>query len=106
MVVDIRRGSPTFGHWEGVELDASRLGLLYCPIGFAHGFCARRETADVMYKCSSYYDPAVERAIPGTTRTSAIEWPRDLELMVSDRDAAAPTLSAVADELPFEYPRR
>ncbi len=106
VVVDIRRGSPTFGEWEGFELDDRRVDLLYCPIGFAHGFCARSEAADVIYKCSSYYDPEVERAIRWDDPDIGIEWPRDLELVVSQRDAAAPTLSAVADELPFEYPRR
>ena len=106
VVVDIRRGSPTFGEWEGFELDDHGLDLLYCPIGFAHGFCARSEAADVIYKCSSYYDPEVERAIRWDDPDVGIEWPRDLELVVSQRDAAAPTLSAVADELPFEYPRR
>jgi len=102
VVVDIRRGSPTFGQWEAFELDDEQLRQVYVPIGFAHGFCVTSDVADVVYKCSSYYDPAVERAIAYDDPDVAIEWPV-LELRPSDRDAAAPRLAEVAAELPFVY---
>ena len=57
VVVDLRRGSPTFGEWEGVELDDEHGRQLYIPVGFGHGFCVLSETADFVYKCTAYYDP-------------------------------------------------
>ena len=104
VVVDVRRGSPTYGEWEAVELDDERAARLYVPIGFAHGFCVLSDTADVVYKCSSYYDPALERGIAYDDPDLAIEWPA-LDLIVSDRDRQAPRLAQIADELPFEYAR-
>ena len=104
VVVDLRRGSPTFGQWEGFELDDRELRILYCPVGFGHGFCVTSDIADVVYKLSSYYDPDLERGIAYDDPDVAIEWP-NLELTVSERDATAPRLRDVADELPFEYAR-
>src|SRR5215210_1519965 len=98
VVVDIRRGSPTYGQWEAVELDAERARRLYVPIGFAHGFRVLTEVADVLYKCSSYYDPELERGIAYDDPDIGIEWP-DLDLVVSERDARAPRLAEVADQL-------
>lgn len=106
VLVDIRHGSPTFGEWEAFPLDDERLDQLYCPIGFAHGFCTTSEIADVVYKCSSYYDPSTERSIAWNDPEVAIDWPGGLELTVSERDAAAPLLREVAAELPFGYARR
>ncbi len=80
VVVDIRRGSPTFGEWEAYVLDDERLRQLYVPVGFAHGFCVTSEVADAVYKCSSYYDPAVERGFAYDDPEVGIEWP-DLELI-------------------------
>jgi dTDP-4-dehydrorhamnose 3,5-epimerase len=102
VLVDLRRGSPTFGRWEAFELDDREMRILYCPIGFGHGFCVVSEVADVAYKLSSEYDPARERGIAYDDPDVGIEWPA-LELTVSQRDAAAPRLRDVADELPFEY---
>ena len=99
-VVDVRRESPTFGQWEAVELDDERHRQLYVPIGFAHGFCVLSEVADVLYKCSSYYDPEQERAIAYDDPDIGIEWP-NLEPTVSDRDRAAPRLSEIAHEISF-----
>lgn len=104
VAVDLRRGSPTYGQWEGVELDEESMRELYVPIGFAHGFCVLSDVADVLYKQSAYYDPSVERGIAWNDPGVAIEWPLPAdELIVSARDAAAPRLSEVADELPFEW---
>ena len=60
VVVDLRRGSPTFGEWEAVELDDERGLQLYVPIGFGHGFCVLSDVADFVYKVTSYFDPATE----------------------------------------------
>ena len=102
VLVDLRRGSPTFGEWEAFELNEENLHQLYCPIGFAHGFAVTSDIADVMYKCSGYYDESIERGFKYDDPEIGIEWP-DVELIPSERDASAPLLSEVADELPFEY---
>jgi len=102
VVVDLRRGSPTFGEWEGVELDDERMRQLFLPVGFAHGFCVLGEVADVVYKLSSYYDAATESGIAYDDPDVGIVWP-DLELLVSERDAGAPRLAEIADELPFSW---
>jgi dTDP-4-dehydrorhamnose 3,5-epimerase len=106
VVVDLRQGSPTFGNWEGFELTEDNMHMAYCPIGFAHGFCVLSEVADVMYKQSNYYAGETERGIAYNDPEVGIEWPLALEdLIPSARDAAAPTLSEVADQLPFTYDR-
>ncbi len=107
VAVDLRRGSPTYGEWEGVELDGESLRELYVPVGFAHGFCVLSDIADVLYKQSAYYDPALERGIAWDDPDIGIEWPLPIEeLIVSERDAAAPRLRELADELPFVYDGR
>ena len=103
VVVDLRRGSPTFGEWEAFELNDENLHQLYCPIGFAHGFCVTSDAADVMYKCSGYYDESIERGIAYDDPDVAIEWPADVELQVSARDASAPRLRDIEAELPFVF---
>ncbi|UUY04110.1 dTDP-4-dehydrorhamnose 3,5-epimerase [Svornostia abyssi] len=101
VVVDLRRASPTYGQWEGHVLDDETLQQLYIPIGFAHGFCVLSDVADVIYKCSSYYDPAVERGFRFDDPDVGIAWPQDLELDVSERDRTAPLLREIAADLPF-----
>ena len=104
VAVDLRRGSPTYGEWEAVELDDEGMRELYVPVGFAHGFCVLSDVADVLYKQTGYYDAAVERGIAFDDPDVAIEWPLPAgELLVSERDAAAPRLSEIADELPFQW---
>jgi dTDP-4-dehydrorhamnose 3,5-epimerase len=102
VVVDLRRGSPSFGRWEGFQLSDENHHQLYCPVGFAHGFCVTSDLADVMYKCSAYYDESIERGIKFDDPEIGIEWP-DVELIPSERDASAPRLSEIVDGLPFEY---
>jgi dTDP-4-dehydrorhamnose 3,5-epimerase len=101
VVVDLRRKSSTYGRWEGFELDDDTLKQLYIPVGFAHGFCVLSDVADVIYKCSSYYDPAVERGFRFDDPDVGIAWPTDLELDVSERDRTAPLLREIASDLPF-----
>jgi dTDP-4-dehydrorhamnose 3,5-epimerase len=104
VVVDLRRGSPSFGQWEGFELTDENMHMLYCPIGFAHGFCVLSDVADVIYKQSNYYADETERGISYNDPEVGIEWPLPTdELVPSERDATAPSLSDVAGELPFEY---
>jgi dTDP-4-dehydrorhamnose 3,5-epimerase len=103
VVVDIRCGSPTFGRWDSVVLDDVDHRQIYIPVGLAHGFVVLSDVADVVYRCSSYYDPAVERGFAWDDPDVAIDWPPDVELQVSARDADAPSLAHIADDLPFVY---
>jgi dTDP-4-dehydrorhamnose 3,5-epimerase len=100
VVVDLRRDSPTFGEWEGFELSDDNMHVVYVPTAFAHGFVVLSEIADVLYKQSDYYDPAVEREFSFRDPDVGIEWP-DLRLDVSKRDEDAPLLRDIRDGLPF-----
>lgn len=102
VVVDLRRGSPTFGEWEGVELDDVSGRQLWIPVGFGHGFCVLSDEADFVYKCTNYYDPATEAGFKFDDPDVAIDWklPPD-ELLYSERDRVAPRLAELADSLPF-----
>jgi dTDP-4-dehydrorhamnose 3,5-epimerase len=92
VLVDIRPGSPSFGEWEGFELSDTNGHQLYCPDGFAHGFCVLSEVADVAYKVSTYYDPKAESGFRYDDPAVGIQWP-DLDLIPSERDQNAPTLA-------------
>jgi dTDP-4-dehydrorhamnose 3,5-epimerase len=102
VAVDLRRGSPTYGRWEGYELNDAEHRQLFVPAGFAHGFCVLSDVADVHYKLSSYYDPGTEAGIAWDDPDVAVEWPI-ADPQVSERDSAAPRLAEIADRLPFEY---
>jgi dTDP-4-dehydrorhamnose 3,5-epimerase len=106
VVVDIRHGSPTFGEWEAFELTDENFHQIYCPVGFAHGFCVLSEQADVMYKQTAYYDRALERGISYADPDVAIAWPDGIDLKPSERDAKAPDLKDIQAELPFVYEAR
>jgi dTDP-4-dehydrorhamnose 3,5-epimerase len=100
VVVDIRRGSPTFGRFEAFQLDDVDHGQLFVPIGFAHGFCAVSDVADVTYKVSAAYEEAEERGIAWDDPELAIPWPIS-EPVLAGRDRGNPRLSEViADQLP------
>jgi dTDP-4-dehydrorhamnose 3,5-epimerase len=104
VMVDLRKGSPTFGEWEAFELTEDNMRMAYCPIGFAHGFCVTSDVADVMYKQSHYYNDATERGIAYNDPDVGIEWPLPVDpLIPSQRDATAQKLSEIADDLPFVY---
>ena len=100
VAVDLRRDSPTYGKWEGYELDDESHRQLLVPVGFAHGFCVLSEIADVHYKLSSYYDPATEAGIAWDDPDVGVEWPIT-DPQLSERDKTAPRLSEIADELPW-----
>jgi dTDP-4-dehydrorhamnose 3,5-epimerase len=99
VVVDVRPASEAFGRWEAHELSDVNHRMLYCPDGFAHGFCVLSDEADVVYLCSAYYDPLAERAIAYDDPAIGIEWPAGLELTPSARDASAPGLHELAPDL-------
>jgi dTDP-4-dehydrorhamnose 3,5-epimerase len=104
VLVDLRKRSPTFGEWEGFELSDDNLHMVYCPVGFAHGFCVLSDIADVMYKQSNYYADETERGIAYNDPDVAIDWPLPQhELIPSQRDATAPRLSEIAADLPFQF---
>jgi dTDP-4-dehydrorhamnose 3,5-epimerase len=96
VVVDIRKGSPTFGEHEAFELDDERHRQLFVPNGFAHGFCTLSDVADVVYKVGSYYDAAAERGLAWDDRALGISWPVS-EPIVSARDRANPLLHDLPD---------
>jgi dTDP-4-dehydrorhamnose 3,5-epimerase len=95
VAVDIRVGSPTFGRWDSVLLDDRDHKTVYISEGLAHGFLALQDNSTVMYLCSAEYNPQGEHTIAATDLALAIDWPRGYELVLSDRDAAAPTLEEV-----------
>ena len=95
VVVDIRVGSPTFGRWDALVLDDRSRRSVYLSEGLAHGFLALQDNSTVMYLCSAEYSPQREHTIAATDPTLAIDWPTGQELVLSDRDAAAPTLDEV-----------
>jgi len=92
VVVDIRVGSPTFGHWDSVLLDDRDHRSVYLSEGLAHGFVALQDNSTVMYLCSAEYNPQREHTVAATDPALAIDWPTKHKLVLSDRDAAAPTL--------------
>jgi dTDP-4-dehydrorhamnose 3,5-epimerase len=100
VAVDLRRDSPSFGRWEGHELSDSNHRQFFVPVGFAHGFCVLSETADVIYKLSSYYDGDAEAGFAWDDPEVGIEWPVS-DPLLSERDRAAAPLSAIAHELPW-----
>ena len=93
VLVDIRPGSPAFGRWEAFELNDETHRQLFAPDGFAHGFCVLSDVADVIYKCSAYYDARSESGFRFDDPEVGIEWPADIELQTSARDRDAPLLS-------------
>ncbi len=100
VAVDLRRDSPTFGRWEGHELDDDRHRQLLVPVGFGHGFCVLSETADVAYRLSSRYDPETEGSLAWDDPEVGIEWPVQSPVL-SDRDRGAPRLAEIAAALPW-----
>lgn len=104
VIVDLRAGSPTYGKWEAHELTDASMRVLYVPVGFGHGFCVTSDVADVLYKQSDYYDPAVERGIAWNDPDVGVAWPLPPEeIVVSQRDTEAPRLVEIAGELPFRF---
>jgi dTDP-4-dehydrorhamnose 3,5-epimerase len=98
VVVDLRRGSSTFGRWVGAELSENDRRMLYSPPGFGHGFVVLSEIAEFQYKCSDFYTPEEERGILWNDPSIAIDWPMpETEPVLSDRDLGWPLLEDTAD---------
>ena len=96
VAVDMRRSSPNFGRWTGVELSAENKRQLWIPEGFAHGFLTLSDSAEVLYKASDFYSPADEGSVVWNDPTIAIQWPLEGEPLLSGKDAAAPSLAAAS----------
>ncbi|MGZ3184504.1 MAG: dTDP-4-dehydrorhamnose 3,5-epimerase [Telluria sp.] len=92
VAVDIRRASPTFGKWVGVELSAENKRQLWIPPGFAHGFVVTSESAEFLYKTTDYWAPEFERSILWNDPAIGIDWPFDGAPLLSGKDAAAKLL--------------
>jgi dTDP-4-dehydrorhamnose 3,5-epimerase len=99
VAVDIRRGSPTYGHWEGYELSVENGHQLYIPVGFAHGFVTLEPDSEIVYKCTDYYASETEGAVRWDS--CGIEWPLSGDPILSDKDAIAPALANF--DSPFVY---
>jgi dTDP-4-dehydrorhamnose 3,5-epimerase len=93
MAVDLRRSSPTFKRWVGVELSADNGRQLWIPPGFGHGFLALSDSADVLYKTTEYWFGEHDRSVLWSDPALAIRWPLDGAPMLSDKDASAPPLA-------------
>ena len=94
VAVDLRKGSPTFGKWEGVVLSAENKKQFYIPEGFAHGFVVLSETATFVYKCTRLYDPKDEGGLMWNDPAIGIEWPvgNGFEPLLSEKDTKNPAL--------------
>lgn len=99
VAVDLRRSSPTFGHYEGVRLSGENKRMLWIPIGFAHGFLVLSEKAHVLYKATDFYAPEYERTLAWNDPQVNIEWPINGEPIVSAKDQRG---MALADAETFE----
>jgi dTDP-4-dehydrorhamnose 3,5-epimerase len=97
VAVDIRWGSPTFGKWTSVLLSAEKQNQIFIPAGFAHGFLARSESVQFLYKCSRFYDPSDEHGIRWDDPALAIAWGVSSPL-ISEKDAKYSTLAEVSPE--------
>ncbi len=100
VAVDIRQGSPTFGQWYGTHLSAKNHHQLYVPPGFAHGFCVLSDTADVLYKCTTFYDPGDDYGLRWNDPDLNINWPI-ADPGLSQKDADAPFLKDAQSQLPL-----
>ncbi|KAF3997443.1 dTDP-4-dehydrorhamnose 3,5-epimerase [Glaciimonas immobilis] len=86
VAVDIRKSSPTFGHWVGVVLSADNKRQLWVPPGFAHGFVVTSDSAEFLYKTTDYWAPEFERSILWNDPAIGIQWPLDSVPLLSEKD--------------------
>ena len=105
VAVDIRWGSPTFGKWAGVVLTAKAQNQIYIPAGFAHGFLARTDSVQFVYKCSDFYDPTDEHGILWNDSSLGIPWGISNPL-ISQKDAQYLTLAETPRELLPVYSKK
>jgi dTDP-4-dehydrorhamnose 3,5-epimerase len=93
VTVDLRKSSPTFGHWVGVELTEDNHRQLWIPPGFAHGFYVLSDSADFLYKTTDYYAPEFECSLIWNDPTIGIEWPLNTQPIISAKDAQGKKLA-------------
>jgi dTDP-4-dehydrorhamnose 3,5-epimerase len=93
VVVDLRRASPTFGQWHGIELSAQNRRQLWIPPGCAHGFVATSDSAECVYKTTDYWSPANERTLLWNDPALGIAWPLSGEPVLSSKDKAGVPLA-------------
>lgn len=93
VALDLRRSSPTFGHWCGVTLSDANKQMLWIPVGFAHGFSVRSDGAHVLYKATDFYHPASERTVLWNDPALKIDWQIEGDPVISSKDAVGTPLS-------------
>lgn len=103
VAVDIRKGSPTYGHWVGVALSDENHRMLYVPVGFAHAICALSKEADVVYKVTAEYEPELERGILWNDPEIGVRWPIQRPVL-SPRDAGFPLLRDADNDFVYGDP--
>ncbi|MGY0289915.1 dTDP-4-dehydrorhamnose 3,5-epimerase [Limosilactobacillus fermentum] len=104
VIVDLRKGSPTYKQWEGYILSASNHRQLLVPRGFAHGFVTLTDNVNFVYKCDNYYDAEADGGISFKTPELDIDWPIDLDKAItSEKDTNQPTLTEFEKDNPFVY---
>ncbi len=102
VAVDIRKGSPTFGEWFGIELSAENKKQLVVPKGFAHGFMTLTEDVEVQYKVDELYAPECDRGIIWNDPTIGIRWPMDIDPILSEKDTKTPILNNADNNFTYE----
>jgi dTDP-4-dehydrorhamnose 3,5-epimerase len=102
VAVDIRKGSPTYGRWFGVELSFENGRQLMIPAGFLHGFATREPDTEIIYKCTDYYSPTADGAVRFDDPQIGIDWGLTGDAILSDKDAAAPRLADLTTPFSFE----
>lgn len=104
VIVDIRKGSPTYGKWEGYILSEANHRQLLVPKGFAHGFVTLTDNVNFLYKCDNYYNAEADGGIAFDDPALAIDWPIDIKkAILSEKDQHHPTLKEFSAENPFVY---
>lgn len=104
VIVDLRKGSPTYKQWEGYILSESNHRQLLVPKGYAHGFVTLTDNVNFLYKCDNYYDAKADGGISFKTPELNIDWPIDLDKAItSEKDANQPTLTEFEKNNPFVY---
>lgn len=101
VAVDIRKGSPTYGKWFGLELSAENKKQLLVPKGFAHGFMTLEEDVEVQYKVDEFYSKECDRGIQWNDPTIGIEWPLNIKPILSEKDENAPELEVAENNFTF-----
>lgn len=104
VAVDIRKGSPSYGHWVGVELSAENGRQLLVPKGFLHGFAARAPMTEILYKCTDYYAPDCDGAVRFDDPGIGIDWGLTGDAVLSGKDVAAPLMADFDSPFVWEGP--